>query len=62
VKTASGATAVQVVWSCQRGSRKIEYIGSARAYDALGFPQVTSHDEADPAVDIAAAHQSRHAD
>jgi hypothetical protein len=29
VKTKSGATAVQVVWSSQRGSRKIEHIGSA---------------------------------
>jgi hypothetical protein len=29
VKTSSGATAVQVVWSYQRGSRKIEHIGSA---------------------------------
>jgi hypothetical protein len=97
VKTASGVPAVQVVWSCKRGSRKIEHIDSAhddaelealraaawerlaagqleldlgaggpglsgpleiassrtghlwdalsRAYDALGFPQVTSHDE-----------------
>jgi hypothetical protein len=91
-----GATAVQVVWFYQRGSRKIEHIGSAhddaelealrapvrqlaagqleldlglgvpgpagpleiassrmghlwdapcRAYDALGFPQATGHDE-----------------
>jgi hypothetical protein len=30
VKTSSGATAVQIVWSYQRGSRKIEHIGSAR--------------------------------
>jgi hypothetical protein len=29
VKTASGGTAVQVVWSSRRGSRKIEHIGSA---------------------------------
>jgi hypothetical protein len=29
VKTKSGATAVQVVWSSRRGSRKIEHIGSA---------------------------------
>src|ERR1700758_4647397 len=29
VKTASGATAVQVVWSSRRGSRQIEHIGSA---------------------------------
>lgn len=30
VKTASGATAVQIVYSWHRGSRKIEHIGSAR--------------------------------
>jgi hypothetical protein len=29
VKTASGATAVQVVWSSRRGSREIEHVGSA---------------------------------
>jgi hypothetical protein len=29
VKTASGATAVQVVWSSRRGSRNIEHAGSA---------------------------------
>jgi hypothetical protein len=29
VKTASGATAVQVVWSSRRGSRNIEHLGSA---------------------------------
>jgi hypothetical protein len=29
VKTASGATAVQVVWSSRRGSRQIEHLGSA---------------------------------
>ena len=97
VKTSSGATAVQIVWSFRRGSRKIEHIGSAhddaelealkaaagqrlaagqleldlsmgrpgpsgpleiassrmghlwdalsRAYDALGFPPATGHDE-----------------
>jgi hypothetical protein len=30
VKTASGATAVQIVYSSRRGSRDIEHIGSAR--------------------------------
>jgi hypothetical protein len=97
VKTSSGATAVQIVWSCRQGSRSIGHIGSAhddaelealraaarqrlaagqteldpglgcpgpsgpleiasprmghlwdalcRAYDALGFPQATGHDE-----------------
>ena len=29
VRTKSGATAVQVVWSSQRGSREIEHLGSA---------------------------------
>ena len=29
VKTASGATAVQIVWSSRRGSRSIEHSGSA---------------------------------
>lgn len=29
VPTASGATAVQIVWSTRRGSRKIEHLGSA---------------------------------
>jgi len=29
VKTASGATAVQVVWSSRRGSREVEHLGSA---------------------------------
>src|SRR5579871_6636578 len=29
VRTTSGATAVQVVWSSRRGSREIEHLGSA---------------------------------
>jgi hypothetical protein len=29
VKTASGAIAVQIVWSTRRGSRRIEHLGSA---------------------------------
>lgn len=29
VKTASGASAVQIVWSARRGSRQIEHLGSA---------------------------------
>ena len=29
VKTASGATAVQIVWCARRGSRQIEHLGSA---------------------------------
>ena len=35
VKTASGATAVQIVWSSQRGSREIEHLGSA--HDEAGL-------------------------
>jgi len=30
VKTASGATAVQIVYSSHHGSRKIEHVGSCR--------------------------------
>jgi hypothetical protein len=44
VKTSSGATAVQIVWSSRRGSRSIEHIGSA-------------HDEAGVAVLKATAAQ-----
>jgi hypothetical protein len=44
VKTKSGATAVQIVWSSRRGARSIEHIGSA-------------HDEAELAVLMAAARQ-----
>ena len=29
VKTASGVTAVQIVWSSRRGARNIEHVGSA---------------------------------
>jgi hypothetical protein len=35
VRTASGATAVQIVWSSQRGSRRIEHLGSAHDADEL---------------------------
>jgi hypothetical protein len=44
VKTGSGATAVQVVWSSRRGSRSIQHIGSA-------------HDEAELEALKAAARQ-----
>ncbi len=36
VKTASGATAVQIVWSWRKGSRSIEHIGSAHDEVQLG--------------------------
>jgi hypothetical protein len=35
VRTTSGATAVQVVWSSRRGSRQIEHLGSAHGEAAL---------------------------
>ena len=35
VKTSSGATAVQIVWSSRRGSRSIEHLGSA--HDPAGL-------------------------
>ncbi|MDO5678605.1 MAG: IS1634 family transposase [Propionibacteriaceae bacterium] len=35
VKTASGATAVQVVWSSSRGSKKMDHIGSAHTAEDL---------------------------
>jgi hypothetical protein len=35
VKTASGATAVQIVWSSRRGSRDIEHVGSAHDVEEL---------------------------
>ncbi len=35
VKTASGATAVQIVYSSRRGSRDIEHLGSAHAAEEL---------------------------
>lgn len=44
VKTASGATGVQIVWSSRRGSRRIEHIGSG-------------HDEAEVEALRAAARQ-----
>ena len=44
VKTTSGATAVQIVWSSRRGSREIEHLGSA-------------HDEAELEALKAAARQ-----
>jgi hypothetical protein len=44
VKTTSGATAVQVVWSSRRGSREIEHLGSV-------------HGDAEPQALKAAAQQ-----
>ena len=38
VKTASGATAVQIVWSSRGGSRNIDHIGSAHDDAELAAP------------------------
>jgi hypothetical protein len=42
VKTASGATAVQIVWSSRRGSRQIEHLGSAHDADELAALKVVA--------------------
>jgi len=42
VKTASGATAVQIVWSSRRGSRNIEHIGSAHDDAELEPPKAAA--------------------
>jgi hypothetical protein len=44
VKTASGATGVQIVWSSRRGSRQIEHIGSAHDDGELEALQVAARD------------------
>jgi Transposase DDE domain len=42
VRTASGATAVQVVWSSRRGSRQIEHLGSAHGAEELAALRVVA--------------------
>jgi hypothetical protein len=42
VRTASGATAVQIVWSSRRGSRQIEHLGSAHSADELAALKVVA--------------------
>lgn len=37
VKTASGATAVQVVWSNKRGAKEMDHIGSAHTPEDVGL-------------------------
>jgi len=37
VKTSSGATAVQIVYSSRRGSREIEHLGSAHSGAEVGL-------------------------
>jgi hypothetical protein len=42
VKTTSGATAMQVVWSSRRGSREIELLGSAHDEAELQAPKAAA--------------------
>jgi Transposase DDE domain len=42
VRTTSGATAVQIVWSSWRGSRRIEHLGSAHDEDELAALRVVA--------------------
>jgi hypothetical protein len=42
VRTASGATAVQIVWSSRRGARQIEHLGSAHGADELAALKVVA--------------------
>jgi hypothetical protein len=42
VRTASNATAVQIVWSSRRGSRRIEHLGSAHDEDELAALKVVA--------------------
>src|SRR5215475_12183834 len=62
VKTASGATAVQIVYSSHRGSREIEHIGSAHDRVELELLKAIARqrlaagqDELDLGLDSAAA-------
>lgn len=41
VKTSSGATAVQIVWSWHKGSRSIEHLGSAPRRPRGGGPEAS---------------------
>jgi hypothetical protein len=45
VKTASGATAVQVVWSSSGGSKKMDHIGSGDCTVNGVTPIKEEHDE-----------------
>jgi hypothetical protein len=42
VKTASGVTAVQIVWSSRHGSRSIEHLGSAHDDAAVAAPETAA--------------------
>ena len=42
VRTASGAIAAQIVYSCHRGSRQIEHIGSAHCDAGLELLQAVA--------------------
>jgi hypothetical protein len=50
VKTASDATAVQIVWSTRRGSRQIEHLGSAHDEASSRGKRGQMGDLADPAA------------
>jgi hypothetical protein len=61
VKTASGATAVQIVWSSRAGARKIEHLGSAHdevgvaALKAVGVQKLAAgQDQLDLGLDVPA--------
>jgi len=65
VPTASGATAVQIVWSTRRGSRKIEHLGSAHtpgeveALQAVGKQRIEAGQaQLDLGLEVAAATES----
>lgn len=42
VKTSSGATAVQIVWSSRRGARSIERVGSAHNEAGVAVPKAAA--------------------
>jgi hypothetical protein len=54
VRTSSGATAVQIVYSCHRGSRQIEHIGSAHDDAELELLKAVARPRA--ASEFAAVH------
>jgi hypothetical protein len=48
VRTSSGATAVQIVWSSRRGSRQIEHLGSAHSEDEVAALKVVAAEQIAP--------------
>jgi hypothetical protein len=62
VRTTSGATAVQIVWSSRRGARQIEHLGSAHGVDELAALKMVAtervaagQEQLDLGLDIGAA-------